>query len=202
MILIWIARFILFILGWKPMNDFVLYNFLNKKRQILILSHSTKFDFFILALYQLSQPKLHSGTYSLMKPQVFNTFTSPFLDYLGCIPSSRIEDNNQGRVNALCFMLQNKDKYRFSISPKGTVLNKPWRSGYYHMLQILKCDMGVYGLDYNKHEIKYIGIEDPLKYNKEELETLLKSKLYNIMPLNPENECYETQNLPTSILGF
>ena len=75
----------------------------------------------------------------------------------------------------------------FLISPKGSILKKDWKSGYYYISKQINVPIIAVGLDYEQKTI-YIGkpIDNQLD------EPIIKNKLYHdlskIVPLYPEQE--------------
>jgi hypothetical protein len=111
----------------------------------------------------------------------------PLLRNLGGIPSTRIEDKNGGAVKRITETLDEHEKFLFLICPKGTIIKKPWRSGYYHIGNKTKANFRVTGLDYVE---KKVIVSQSYHYNDspENIEKSLKIELSKIVPLYPEGE--------------
>jgi hypothetical protein len=157
-------------------------------RTVIIFSHTSYADFFILSLYLLANPSELVRVKILIKPQVFQYFGF-LLKRLGSIPATRLEDKNGGAVDRIIKEVGD-DPCLFLISPKGTIVRAPWRSGYYHIAQGLQAQIRVAGLDYEKKKV--ILFENlSSKLSQEDLEIILKNQLKHIVPLFPEDEVVE-----------
>lgn len=181
-----LARVILFTMGWSLLDDSIC-NQLNKyDRTVLVFSHTTYADFYILILYILAHPNRLNLIKTLVKPQPFE-YAGPLLRKLGAIPATKVEDKNGGAVNRLVAELNQFDKFLFLISPKGTIINRPWRSGYYHIAKSLNAPLMVAGLDY---ETKQVIVSKEISYEEEEpiVREFLQNEIKKIVPLFPEEE--------------
>ena len=186
-------------MGWRiPKTEYI--NKLDKSpynhRLVIVISHTSFWDFFILLLYKWADPRIGRYLKVIMKPQPFKWW-GWFLRPIGCIPATRSEDSNGDFVNKTVEQFKNKN-IRVIIAPEGMTNKHEWRSGYYHLTQGLKSSIMVGGLDY---ELKclYIGeiyrwsvIKD---WNRHQLEKVLQSDMTDIMPLNPKNS-WVTSNRP------
>ena len=134
----------------------------------------------------LAHPNRLNTIRTLIKPQPFE-YAGSLLTRIGAIPSTKVEDNNGGAVNRIVVDLNQSNKFIFLISPKGTILNKPWRSGYYHIAKSLKVPLMVAGLDY---ETKHVIVSNEISYNNEEsvIRDFLQDKIKDIVPLFPNEE--------------
>jgi 1-acyl-sn-glycerol-3-phosphate acyltransferase len=181
-----LARAILFTMGWSLLDNSTC-NQLNKHdRIVLVFSHTTYADFYILILYILAHPNRINTIRTLIKPQPFE-YAGSLLTKMGAIPSTKVEDKNGGAVNRIVSDLTQSDKFIFLISPKGTILNKPWRSGYYHIAKSLHAPLMVAGLDY---ETKRVIVSNEISYNNDEptIRDFLQDKIKDIVPLFPTEE--------------
>lgn len=125
----------------------------------------------------------------MVKPQPFK-YLGFILRKFGAIPSTEFGVKNGGSVERIVEELKQQDKFALLISPKGTIINSNWRSGYYYIALELNAFLMAAGLDYEKKCIlisKVIQNDKPLK----EIEIHLKKKLTYIVPLYPEEEVFE-----------
>jgi hypothetical protein len=83
--------------------------------------------------------------------------------------------------------LKDRDECLFLISPKGTIVKREWRSGYYHVARELDANLRVAGLDY---EHKRVVVSDEISSKEEEpvVREFLLENLSQIVPLYPEQE--------------
>ena len=161
MLLKYIARFILYLLGWKLINDVDVL--LSYKRAVVIYPHSTYFDFFLSLIYFFAHPELFEKTVTLMKPSIFNYFGF-ILRKLNVIPANS--------VNEIVEQLKQKQEFLFLISPKGTRSKKDWRKGYYHIAKLTGSVLLVSGADFSSKSVKIFSA-----ISSEESEEVVRNKL-------------------------
>jgi hypothetical protein len=126
-----------------------------------------------------------------MNPKVYNRFKSLF-DFFGCIPAPSLEDKCKNNfVKRIYDELKDVRPLKLLISPKGTVLNSPWKSGYYYIAKELNADVVVYGLDYEKKKLVYCGSHE-INKDVNEFNQDMKDKFSEIVALYPERECGST----------
>lgn len=181
-----IARVILFSMGWSLIDPKFFDKVTKRDRSVLIFSHTSYADFYIMALYLLSYPRRLHHVRTLIKPQPFQ-YAGSLLTSLGAIPATKLEDKNGGAVNRIVSELKKWDKCLFLISPKGTIVKSEWRSGYYHIAQQLNANLMAAGLDYER---KCIIVCDDIDYNNSEavISNFLQEQLKDIVPLFPDDE--------------
>jgi len=133
-----------------------------------------------------------------MKPQPFN-YIGWILRKLGAIPSTKLEDKNGGSVSRIVNQLKQTDKFVFLISPKGTIKNAPWRTGYYYIAKQSNAKILAIGLDYYKKSIIICSDLISTKTNDETIITnYLQDTLKTIIPVYPEREGINIQYKPTA----
>ena len=111
------------------------------------------------------------------------------LNKLGAIPSTKLEDKNGGAVNRIVNVLNKSNKFLFLISPKGTIKNSTWKTGYYHIAKQSNAKILTIGLDYYTKSI--IISSDPIcphSHTEQNVTTLLQNNLKKIIPLYPDRE--------------
>lgn len=185
-LMVW-ARLTLFLMGWHLLDE-EMYSALERhERSMVIFSHSSFWDFFIFTLYALSYPIREHKLRTLVTPKPFQ-YMGNFLRGLGAIESTRVEDSQGGATNRIVAELEQCPKFVFFISPKGTLRNTPWRSGYYHVAKELQLPIFVAGLDYETHR-PVLQFNPPIvKESEPDLRLTLQSQLSQIVPLYPEGE--------------
>lgn len=186
-----IAKFILVFMGWNLISHDVLQKLRKSKRSVIVFSHTSYFDFYILILYLLAYPRELKSVKTLVKPQPFKHF-GWILRRFGAIPATKVDDKNGGAVNRITNELKHLDSFMFLISPKGSILKREWRSGYYHIAKQLNVPLKVAGLDY---ETQKIIVSDEIDSNKSEsdIESFLKDELKEIVPLFPKEEVVDVR---------
>ena len=151
------------------------------------LSHTSKFDAFLLVLY--GYHPFFSKSLTVMMPQCF-TYFSWLFRRLRFIPSPRLEDSGNNFVKSTTELLKQNNKNILFISPEGTIKAKKWRSGYFWLARELYWDIRVCGFDY---KTKRIVISQPYKRyyypSQESIESRLLNSMSKITPLYPQN-CY------------
>nr|QBK91203.1 MAG: acyltransferase [Pithovirus LCPAC202] len=182
------ARFLLESIGWSfpPEDDLERFTKPEAKRMIIVISHTSYWDFFLLLLTKLSDDRMKENLYIVMKPQPFDLF-GWFLRPLGCIPATRKEDRGEGFVDKTIKRFDNQDM-RLIISPEGEMGASKWKSGYYHLLKGMKTSIMVAGADYERKTM-YLGPihswKEIQKWSKDKLEKTLQTEMGNVVPLYP-----------------
>ena len=181
-----IAKNILFTIGWSQMSEETLNRISKHDRAVLVFSHTSYCDFYIMLLYMMAYPHQLNCVKTLVKPQPF-AYAGFILRRLGAIPSTKITDKNGGAVDRIVNELSQSNRFLFMISPKGTIIHGQWRSGYYIIANKLKTNLMVTGLDYEKKSVyisESITSEEPENVVKE----FLCKQMGLIVPLFPEYE--------------
>lgn len=188
--------------GWQLPTDRDVRRFSshNTRKIIIVISHTSYWDFSLLMMYRQADPRIKKHLYLVVKPQAFDSWGWA-LKPMGCIPATRSEDSGSGFVEKTVEQFQGKD-IRLIISPEGKLDATEWRSGYYHIAKKLQASVMVAGLDYKK-KCLYFGkihpFEDVDACSKDQLEEMLMEEMSNIVPLHPErsrvNAKYEHKNL-------
>jgi 1-acyl-sn-glycerol-3-phosphate acyltransferase len=181
-----VARLILFVTGWSGLSHEQWKIFDQHPRAVVVFSHTSYFDFYILALYLMAYPNGFSSVRTLVKPEPF-AYAGWLLRRFGAIPATRVDDRNGGSIQKIIQTLEHESRFLFFISPKGSIVNRPWRSGYYHIAQQLRVPLLVAGLDYETHSA-YVSTSIDYNEPQEAIEKFLKDKLSQIVPLFPEEE--------------
>jgi hypothetical protein len=106
-----------------------------------------------MLLYAMDMPCV-----ALLKPQFFESGGGPLLKRLGFIPAPKLEDRGTGSVQQIVTTLralqsESPHPIRLLISPKGTIQNRPWRSGYQYIAKELGWPIKILGIDYSKRSL-------------------------------------------------
>jgi hypothetical protein len=180
------VRGILWALGWNTYPDGYFSSRMPGPRTVLLFSHSSYWDFFLFLLYKLAYPEL-PRLFAIMKPQPFR-YAGSFLRYLGFIPATPLEERSRGFVSSTIEYLDNFPSFHLLISPKGTIVSAPWRTGYYYLAKGLDADIQVVGLDYHKKGV-VIFPPQPLEDLPASNRVLMKD-MATICPLYPQQELH------------
>lgn len=157
-------------MGWQdPIN-------VPKENSVVVYCHTSYWEAFIVQLYSKE-----CNVVSVMKPDYFNWATTPILNWFGFIEGPRLEDRGSGGVKAIAKALQGVASDRptiFLISPKGSIQNLPWRTGYQFIAKELGWPVKAVLVDYSKRTIEF----------REPLNTMasLKMELSTACPRVPE----------------
>lgn len=194
------AKGVLFIMGWQPLSESFIKQLFKHDRIIAVFSHTSYSDFYILILYLLAYPEYLYRIKTLVKPQPF-AYAGRLLRSLGAIPATKVEDSNGGAVKRISEELNNYEKFTFLICPKGTILKRDWRSGYYHIAELTNSFLMVVGLDYEKKSVAFSEeishyIEEPI------VKDFLQDELKKIVPLFPECEVVDIREHDHSKRGI
>lgn len=170
MTIINMLKFIRYLLGWQDLIN------VPKENSVVVYCHTSYWEAFIVQLYAKE-----CNVVSVMKPDYFNDFTRPILNWLGFIEGPRLEDRGSGGVKAIAKTLALMASERptlFLISPKGTIHNMPWRTGYEFIAKELGWPVSAMLVDYSRRTIEF----------KRPLNTMasLKSELGTACPRVPE----------------
>lgn len=176
--------------GWKLPNKDELTKIKRNDtgKTIIIISHTSYWDFFLLMLYRQSEPVIGKNLYLVVKPQAFK-YWGWFLEPMGCIPATRSEDRGGGFVDKTTRNFRGKN-FRIVISPEGKLVSSEWRSGYYYLAKNLKASIMVAGLDYKNKKLwfgKRHSYDEIISTDYMTLQNELIKEMGQITPLYPQN---------------
>lgn len=168
-------------MGWKCIPSDKLISINNYNYLVCVFSHTSFYDFMLMLIYYFAHPELNLKT--LISPHYYH----PLFKYIGGIPATSIDTRNGGKLNSIVEEIKQYPVAQFLISPKGSILKREWRSGYYHIAQQLEAPLLTLGMDYEKKEV-YIG--NVISYNLSEnnIKSLIYKDLKQIVPMYPERE--------------
>lgn len=182
-------------MGWEPLDSDVLYKLKKYTRHVVLFSHTSYWDFYILLLYMITYPKELKHVRILIKPQPFQYF-GRLLRYFGAIPSTKVEEKKGGAVDRITQELNKNREFLFLISPKGTIMKKEWRSGYFHIARDLGANIAVAGLDYQS---KCVFLSDEFLPESSSVNLTAQNYMSKIVPLYPERETISVDYNPLTI---
>jgi len=111
---------------------------------------------------------------TLIKPQMMEGVLAPFLRSFGFIPAPKLEDRGTGGVQQIAATLRQQQQttqhpVRLLISPKGTIQNSPWRSGYQHIAREVGWPIKLLGIDYSTRTLTVVDASgtDPESLQKQ-----------------------------------
>lgn len=181
-----LAKLLLFLSGWKQPSDKQFQRINKYSRSVVVFSHTSYADFFILILYLLAFPEQLKHIRILVKPGPFK-YIGFILRRLGAIPCTKVTDKNGGSTQKIIDELNKQEQFICLISPKGTIDKSPWRNGYHAIASHFKIPLMTAGLDYEKKCVVVTKGTD-FTEDKDKVENILKEQLGTIVPLFPEDE--------------
>ena len=158
-----IIHILRWICGWKPVVN------LPNEDCVSVYCHTSYWEGFILFLYSKD-----AHIITVLKPQLFTWWSEPILRSLGYIPGPKLEERGSGGVQMIIREIQNAKKKStdksiiFLISPKGTIQNRPWRSGYKYIAKGLDWPVIPMRVDYSRRTVIFERVTD----NSTEIEDL------------------------------
>jgi hypothetical protein len=187
-----LSMWILYILGWKPLNvsQEQIQKIKTNQRNVLTISHTSVLDGLIFYIYKFAHPEIFENALVVVKPQIFDgipKFLHPILNKMGLVKATAHEEKNGGFIQSTIDTLKDKKEFMFIISPKGKIINSPWRSGYYVIAKELNCKILPCGLDYDKKCLSFVDPFSVDNHSKNDLDVLIQHKLGNITPLRLKN---------------
>ena len=145
MITKYLAKFILWIFGWKVLGKAPI----EKKHVTLIVPHTANIDFFMgkLANWAMGvEPKL------LVKKEAFNFLTAPIIRMWGGIAIDR--KNGQSVVPQVVKMFEENEEFVLGIAPEGMRKRNPdWKTGFYRIADAAKVPICCAFIDFGKKEM-------------------------------------------------
>lgn len=201
----YVCFFILTLMGWDMPSTRMLHYLSSKKKKIIVYTHTSIFDFFLMCFYKGVFPEIRDILFAVNEK--YYNMAPKLLSYIGCIPATdRSSVTNGGFIKNMIESLKYKDEYSFGISPEGTLIKSRWKGGYYYISKGLndyeaeKVQMSdnmvdtkekvyilPFGLNYEKHCL-YIGsFHDMDSYmDRESIEDILQKEMENMVPLYPD----------------
>lgn len=184
----WLCYGLLLLMGWKPFSKQTLANCNAHDRSVLVFSHTSYVDFYIFILYMLAYYDDIPRVRTLIKPDPF-AYMGWLLRWLGGIPATKVDEKNGGSTKRIIAELSRNERFIFLISPKGTILKREWRMGYYNIAKGMSLPVKVTGFDYEKHTCVTTDALTLSDHTTEpEVRQFCEEHLRNIVPLFPECE--------------
>jgi hypothetical protein len=198
----WIFSLILYLMGWNPIGQKTIDHIKANKNTICVFSHTSYWDFYIMAIYFLANPSMLGYFNVLIKPEPFR-YAGWILRKLGGIPATKVTEKNGGSSSKIAEHLSEKPFGSvLLICPKGSIVKKPWRSGYYHIAQALNAPILACGLDYETKTV-YASERIDSSLEEEKIREFLFKELTTIVPKNVDQEIVEIrQHDPSKVNVF
>lgn len=186
-------------MGWTLLTSDELSLITKYNYIVCVFSHTSFYDFLLMILYYFAHPELaHLKT--LISPHYYyNIF-----NYIGGIKAPSIHTKNGNQLNTIVNQLLKTPKSHLLISPKGSILKREWRTGYYYIAQSLKCPLVCLGMDYEQKKV-FVGDTISYKHSEPHIRQHLYKDLSKIVPLYPEREVVPIRpynNYNVSLISF
>ena len=176
-----------YIFGWNSIDP----NTIPSEPCMFVVSHSSYWDLFVVWLF--SYIPEFKNLYSITKPQLQEWWYWPLRAQMNFIYAPRLEDRGTGSIEKLLAQFQAiraTPKY-ILLSPKGTIQNRPWRSGYYYLAKAAGLKIYPLIINYSTRTITVGEPVDPVTISLEDATKNLQTQLGKARVLNLENAEYE-----------
>jgi len=183
----YLAFTILWVMGWSELPEKMIDKFKSNMRLVCVFSHTSAWDFYILSLYLLAYPEELKYVRFMMRPDFFDKPGGWILYKLGALPGTKITESNGGAVEKTAESLNKLDRFVFLISPKGSIMRREWKSGFYHIANQTNASLTVVGLDYVERCPVITKIQDDI-LNKDTVIKKLQEDLSTIVPFYRDQE--------------
>lgn len=176
------------LLGWAPIESRIAQEFNAHKKIVFIYPHSSPWDMVLAMAYLYYDDTFKEVRKRVCMPVLGETFdTIPILpllaDSLGLVPITK-----GGSLQRIYDKLDKMDSFFVIISPKGSMAQKPWRSGWYNIAKKYDATVMVGGMDYYTHKVRLERVEKINGRSNEKLERELKPAFADITPMRYERE--------------
>ena len=187
------ARILLYIVGWKPLPEYMKYVLRKHDKLVMIYPHTSYWDTVWMLVYRLAYPEVLSDLVFLIRPDLLHIpLLGNFLKSMGGVGASSINTKNGGKTQDIVNSLNDKKRFHLAISPKGTIKKRDWRSGYYYIAKGTDALVTTVGYDYKKGIVTIYAPqnEHTTLLEKNELELWLQRGMRLLVQRNPDNVEY------------
>jgi len=181
-----IAKFILFLWGWKGEGKLP-----ESKKYILVVApHTSNWDYVIGKLFFYAYG---ISSRVLMKKELFFFPLGFFLKAHGGIPLDR--SRNENTVKKMVELFKKQDEFILTITPEGSRKRSDnWKTGFYYIAKYAKVPVYLAYCNYDK---KVVGINGPFFHDQklEDYLNILNEFYRDKVPKFPEN--FSLHKMPT-----
>jgi len=194
-------KIILWLSGWGTFN---IDNLQKVKKAVCVFTHTSYFDFYWFIMYKLAYPKINNKCHIAVKGSVFNSWTTPFLNYFNCFPTTLKEEKNKGFVKITVEKFKENPNFWIALDPCGQINLAPWKTGYYFIAKGLKIPIVTASLDYNCHKLIINSFEfhDHLNSDNDKLDEnhvkTIQQSLHHITAIYPESSLVSNRRKSSS----
>lgn len=188
--------FITNIFGWKFDDE----TKIPSDSCIYVMAHSSYWDIFVGWLFTF-YPSL-KNLHFIVKPQFQELWYWPIRSQMKFIYASRLEDKGTGTIEKIFTQYKNirsssNNPVQIILSPKGTIQNKEWRSGYYYLAKMANLKIYPMIVNYSTRTIKIGEPVDPSIVSLEDAKENLQKQLGTASILNMKNAEYTITDTST-----
>lgn len=179
-------------IGWYGMDDRTKRIMEEHKRVVMVFPHTSYCDAFLYSLYFLEYETLRKRVRVLINPEAMGALGGILSKFGGVEATARLVKNG-GCVKRVINEVSKMDEFIILLSPKGSIFNHPWRTGYYWFAKLLGCELVAGGFDYTT---KQFVIKTPFSVENmslDQAERRCKEDLYDITPLYPKYSEFATR---------
>ena len=188
----WFACGILFLMGWHQPREHVFKNLREtEKTQILLLQHTSYWDFALGVFYMMAQGLSSRVKYIMMDEiKVKLWYVAPIFTLTGCIFVPPIEVKNQGTTPKIieAILADPTEGKIIMLAPNGSTHGSTqpiWRKGWYYIAKGINADIRTVGANYHPL-VRCAQIGELLHSSEEEFEVMLPSLRLGVSSVYPK----------------
>lgn len=182
-------------MGWKKAEEqFIsLLNQPENDKTVLLFPHTSTWDTVMALFYILWDKNVHDFRnrfrFIVWDESYYRPVYNTVYKYLGGIPVPHFSKKGNGSMDRIYEELDQMEKFVLLISPKGSCGKVEWRSGWYHIAKRYDASVLVAGPDFEQHTMVVSGEAEKIQGRSyTEMESAIKPKFSQIVPLEPEKE--------------
>lgn len=119
------------------------------------------------------------------KHTLFNTPSTPLLEWIGVIPVNR--SIQQGTTQQIINFIDTQEQIWVGMAPEGTRKQaESFRSGFYRIALGANIPIVMFSFDYNRKTIHCLGVFQPTGNYEQDLERILNRYVGKFSPKNPQ----------------
>ncbi|MGA9699870.1 MAG: 1-acyl-sn-glycerol-3-phosphate acyltransferase [Acinetobacter sp.] len=119
------------------------------------------------------------------KHTLFNTPSTPLLEWIGVIPVNR--SIQQGTTQQIINFIDTQEQIWVGMAPEGTRKQaESFRSGFYRIALGANIPIVMFSFDYNRKTIYCLGVFQPTGNYEQDLERILNRYVGKFSPKNPQ----------------
>lgn len=180
-----LARLFLKVMGFTIDPKFTdAYN----RQRVGIFPHTSKIEACIFAFSIWATNMRGKACFAVAHQYMETPIVGSILAYFGGFPVYKGTGVTKATIN---YLRENPDKC-LAISPEGSLGPKEWQTGFFYIARELQIPIIVFGIDFEKHIIKYysdeeilLGSEDKPDDRMDDIKAMFSRS--GIIPLFPEN---------------